>query len=100
MPRDQPYLLGRWRLVLQPLASLPIASELGLPVDEDGAMELEPMSMRISYSFDIDRGKTLWRMREPEPFEARLARRLRTTIESGAHQITDRIRGLVGKGER
>lgn len=93
------YLLGRWRLVLRPLASLPIASELGLPVDADGTMELEPMSMRISYSFDLDRGTTLWRMREPEPFEAQLARRIRTTVESGAQAITDRIRGLVRKVE-
>lgn len=79
------------------MASLPIAAELGLPIDADGSMELEPMSTRISYSFNLDRGKSVWRMREPEPFEAQLARRLRTTIESGAHEISGRIRGLVRK---
>ena len=88
------FLLGRWRLVVQALASQPIAQDLGLKLDANGAMELEPASIKINYSFNLNRGARVWRAPEgDEDLEIRVMRALRKKVET----VTERVRARLVK---
>lgn len=91
------FLLGRWRLVVQPLASQPLAADLGLALDADGALELEPASIKLHYSFNLDRGTEIWRAPEDEHVEVLALRALRAKLEAGRDELVGRLRGLLGK---
>ena len=88
------FLLGRWRLVLQDLASQPIAQDLGLKVDADGAMMLEPASIKLHYSFNLNAGKRIWQAsEEDDDLEIRILRALRKRVE----RVGDRVRARLAR---
>ncbi len=90
-------LLGRWRLVVQDLASQPIATDLGLELDADGAMALDPVAVKLHYSFDLDAGKRVWRAPEnDEDLEIRVLREVRKRVEALRDDVLARVRARFG----
>lgn len=87
------YLLGSWRLVVQQLASQPIADDLGLALDGDGAMDLEHVALKLQYSFNLDRGRCIWRAPEDEDedLEIRVLRALRSKFDEGRRALRGRL---------
>ena len=93
------FLLGRWRLVVQELASQPVADDLGLKLDADGAMELEHVALKLHYSFNLDLGRCIWRAPEDEDddLEILVLRALRAKFEEGRAKLRERLHRIGGR---